>query len=384
MEPGRPDVRTVLRAARARLAAAGVSSPDLDAALLLAETLGVKRERLALDPERALSDEESSRFDALVARRAERRPMAQILGRAEFWSLEFKVTPDTLSPRPETEMLVEEAVEALRGVERPVVVDIGTGTGCIAVAIAKEVPTATIHAVDISPAALAVARENVKRHGVEDRVRLHEGSRFAPLAGVVAPATVDVVVSNPPYVRRDEAFDPELLFEPTGALFVDDVPLVYRLIAIDAAPLVRTGGRIILELPGATAPPSVHAVLHSAHWQEGEVRPDLGGQPRMLTAARSAWAGGLHFMGGFGRFGRSQCACCGCLTLFGRSSGSRKTCGVCLWRDDYLAFIEPGDVGELNAVSLDEARRSYASLGACEPRFVAKSRKPRFYERFAR
>src|SRR5262245_44230949 len=163
-------VRGALRAARDRLAAAGVSSPDLDAALLLAEVLGVQRERLALDPDRALTDDQHARFDALVARRERREPMAHILGRAEFWSLEFKVTKDTLSPRPETEMLVEEAVTFLRGVASPVVVDIGTGTGCIAVAIAKEVPSAMVHTVDLSPEALAVARENVRRHGVESRV----------------------------------------------------------------------------------------------------------------------------------------------------------------------------------------------------------------------
>jgi release factor glutamine methyltransferase len=276
-----------LRSARDRLAAAGVSSPDLDAALLLAETLGLRRERLALDPERALSDDERTRFDALVARRERREPMAHIRGRAEFWSLEFKVTKDTLSPRPETEMLVEEAVKALRGVERPVVVDIGTGTGCIAVAIATEVPSATVHAVDLSPAALAVARENVRRHGVEARVRLHEGDLFAPLAGVLAPASVDVVVSNPPYVRRDEEFDPEILHEPAMALFVDDVPGVYRRIAEGAAGFVRVGGMLLAEVSDSAASASSSAVASLEAWRDVRVLLDLERRPRVCRALRS-------------------------------------------------------------------------------------------------
>jgi release factor glutamine methyltransferase len=280
-------VRDALREARARLVAAGVPSPDLDAALLLAETIGVRRERLALDPDRALTDDERARFDALVARRAERRPMAQLLGRAEFWSLEFKVTADTLSPRPETEMLVEEAVKALRGVERPVVVDVGTGTGCIAIAIAKELPSATVHAIDLSPAALAVASENVRRHGVESRVRLHEGDLFAPLAGVVAPGTVDVVVSNPPYVGRDEEFDPEILFEPAMALFADDVPAIYRRIAVEAAPFVRSGGALLVEL-SETAAPAIDATARASHaWRDVHVLRDLAGHRRVLTAVRA-------------------------------------------------------------------------------------------------
>jgi len=280
-------VRAALSEARARLAAAGVSSPDLDAALLLAMTLGVPRERLALDPDGRLGDEGLLRFQGLVSLRAERRPMAQILGRAEFWSLEFKVTPDVLSPRPETEMLVEEAVKALRGVASPVVVDIGTGTGCIAIAIAKEVPSAIVHAVDLSPAALDVARENVRRHGVESRVRLHLGDMFAPLAGVVASGSVDVVVSNPPYVRRDETFDPEILFEPAMALFVDDVPGIYRRIAEEAAGFVRAGGALRMELPGAGSGVVVERIQASALWRDAAVRVDLASLPRVVVATRS-------------------------------------------------------------------------------------------------
>lgn len=279
-------VRSALRSARDRLAAAGVSSPNLDAALLLAETLGVRRERLALAPERLVEPDEARRFDALLAERAKRVPMAQILGRAEFWSLDFKVTKDTLTPRPETEMLVEEAVKALRGVASPVVVDIGTGTGCIAIAIAKEVRSAVVHAVDLSPAALAVARENVRRHGLEARIHLHLGDLFAPLVGVLAPGSVDVVVSNPPYVRRDEEFDPEILHEPAMALFVEDVPEIYRRIAEEAAGFVRVGGTLLMELPGAGSDVVVTGVGALPHWLSPEVLPDLSGLPRSVRAER--------------------------------------------------------------------------------------------------
>lgn len=281
------DVRAALSRARERLAAAGVSSPDLDAALLLAEALGVRRERLALEPDRSLSDEEFRRFRALVERREERRPMAQILCRAEFWSMEFRVTEDVLSPRPETEMLVEAAVKALRGLAFPVVVDVGTGTGCIAIAIAREIPTATVHAVDLSAEALEVARVNVRRNGVEDRVHLHEGDLFAPLEGRVAAGSVDVVVSNPPYVRRDETFDPELLHEPAMALFVDDVPAIYSRIADEAAPFVRSGGVLLLELPGDGSDVVLAALRASPAWAGVAARPDLAGLPRLVAATRT-------------------------------------------------------------------------------------------------
>jgi release factor glutamine methyltransferase len=281
------DVRAALRRARERLAAAGVSSPDLDAALLLAEALGVRRERLALEPDRTISEEEFARFRALVERREARRPMAQVLGRAEFWSMEFRVSPDVLSPRPETEMLVEAAVKRLRGAASPVVVDVGTGSGCIAVAIAREIPTAVVHAVDLSAEALDVARVNVRRNGVEDRVVLHEGDLFAPLEGVVAPGSVDVVVSNPPYVRRDETFDPELLHEPAIALFVDDVPGVYRRIADGAASFVKPGGALLMESSDTAAEAIADAVRGSPGWRDVAVRPDLAGRPRVLSAVRA-------------------------------------------------------------------------------------------------
>jgi tRNA1(Val) A37 N6-methylase TrmN6 len=183
-------------------------------------------------------------------------------------------------------MLVEAAVKALRGVTSPVVVDIGTGTGCIAVAIAKEVPSAIVHAVDLSSAALEVARENVRRHGVEGRVRLHLGDLFAPLAGVVAPGSVDVVVSNPPYVRRDEEFDPELRFEPELALFVEDVPGVYRRIAEAAAKFVRPGGALYCELPGAPSDAAIDAIRACREWMCVSSRRDLGGHERIVVAVR--------------------------------------------------------------------------------------------------
>lgn len=377
-------VRSALRSARDRLAAAGVSSPDLDAALLLAQTLGVRRERLALEPERLLAEAERARFEDLVGDRARRVPMAQILGRAEFWSLDFKVTKDTLSPRPETEMLVEEAVKALRDVASPVVVDIGTGTGCIAIAIAKEVPSAVVHAVDLSPAALAVARENVRRHGLETRIHLHLGDMFAPLVGVLAPGSVDVVVSNPPYVRRDEEFDLEILHEPAMALFVDDVPGIYRRIAEEAAGFVRFDGTLFMELPGLTSWPAVYAARSCGHWQNLVFASDLGGLPRVLGGTRTAWLGRCVPGEGYGERDRYQCPCCGFLTFDERTPGTLEICDVCFWQDDMVGFNDPMSAVGPNAVGLYEARRSFKTIGACESRFVDCCRNPLPEERVSR
>lgn len=283
-----------LRAARAALAASGIGSADLDAALILAHVLGVERWRLRTEPSRDLTPRERAAFDRLVAERARRRPVAQIVGRKEFRSLAFEVTGDVLSPRPETEMLVDAAVQACDRAAAagrvPVVADVGTGTGCIAIAVAVERPAAIVHATDASSAALAVAARNAARHGVTGRVRFHRGDLLAPVAAALGPASVDAVVSNPPYVERSEAgeCDPEVLWEPACAVFCDGPPArLYARIATDAAPLVRAGGVLALELPGSRSGPVVAAIEALAAWTRVEPAPDASGLPRMLHAIRS-------------------------------------------------------------------------------------------------
>jgi len=242
---------------------------------------------------RALLPPETARFDAVVAERLRRRPLAQLTGTREFRSLDFEVTADVLSPRPETEMLVDAACEACDRAaaegREPVVADVGTGSGCIAVAIAVERPRARVLAVEASGAAAEVARRNVLRHRVGDRVRLLRGDLLGPVAVASGPASLDAVVSNPPYVTRAEAgeCDPEVLWEPAGAVFCDGEPAaLYARIATDAAPLVRPGGQLALELPGTRAAPVVDAVAAVAGWSRVAALPDAAGLPRVLRAVR--------------------------------------------------------------------------------------------------
>src|SRR5512140_220648 len=168
----------------------------MTAAALLRHVLGWDRAALVASPEAAVDGESDGRFRALVAGRARRVPLQQLVGTQAFWRHEFKVTRDVLTPRPETELLVEAPLEALRGTAGPLSVDVGTGTGCIALSLAAERPDARVHATDVSPAALAVAQENARRLELASRVSFHEGDLLQPVEGAGA---FDLVVSNPPY-----------------------------------------------------------------------------------------------------------------------------------------------------------------------------------------
>ncbi len=289
------NVGALLHDAAARLRLAGVHSPERDAQILLAVVLGVPRFRLALERETSVATGDALRFADLVAERERRRPVSHLVGEHEFWSLTFHVTPDVLTPRPETERLVEvaaqhlQATQHLAGRDAPVAADVGTGSGCLAVSIAHEAPSATVHAVDLSGRALDVARRNITRHGLTERVTLHRGDLLAPLAAALGPASLDVVVSNPPYVRRSEAgeVDPEVLWEPAAAIFCEGEPApLYARIATDASPLVRLGGLLLLELPGQRTQPIVDAVAAVEGWDNVTVLPDLAGLPRVLRAVR--------------------------------------------------------------------------------------------------
>ena len=272
-----------------RLSAAGIPTPRLDAAILLAHVLAVERHVLAVHPDVVVGADDASLFDSMIEQRASRRPISHLVGEVEFWSLPFRVSDATLAPRPETEMLVELAAAFLRLLAAPIVVEVGTGTGCIAIAIAHEVPQAQVHSVDVSAPALAIARENVARNGVAARVRLHEGDTLGPLSGVLEGGSVDVVVSNPPYVRRDErdTVDPEVLWEPETAVFCDGEPWeVYERIAREGAVYARSGALLLLELPGEDPAAVVDAIEAPGVWTDVFVLPDLAGLPRVLRAVR--------------------------------------------------------------------------------------------------
>lgn len=280
-----PDVRSVLTESIALLAAAGVETPKLDAEVILCNALGCERVQLISRPDRALSEAEAEAFRADIARRAEGVPVHYLIGRREFYGLEFEVNPDVLIPRPETEALVEETLSRLRPGMR--VLDVGCGSGAIAVALAKHAPEARVTASDLSHAALRTARRNAERHGV--------AAEFfeADLTAAIGSGAVDVVVSNPPYVaERDRTSLPrELGYEPAGALFAgEDGLAVYRRLIPDARRAVRPGGLLALEL-GQGQLGSIRALAAAAGWREVAVREDLAGVARVWigeVAGRSA------------------------------------------------------------------------------------------------
>lgn len=282
------DIQTILKRATQDLAASGSPSPRLDAEVLLMHALQVDRLQLLLHPERELAEAERTAFAAAVARRRRGEPVAYIRGEKEFWSLAFEVSPAVLIPRPDTECLVE-AVLARCGdpAGAPRVIDIGTGSGAIAVALARELPAAAIVATDISREALAVARRNAARHGVAGRIAFRCGHLFAAAAG-----SFDIIVSNPPYIPA--GLHPQLPpgvrdFEPRGALVAggDGLACLREVIGEGVARL-RPGGWLCLEI-GAEQGEAVAALLREAGgYGEIGIGQDYGGLDRVATARRLA------------------------------------------------------------------------------------------------
>jgi release factor glutamine methyltransferase len=283
-QPRRWTVLELLRWTQGHFAAKGIESARLDAECLLAAALGCDRLRLYLDFEKPVGAEERARFRELVRQRADERvPVAQLVGRKEFWSLPFEVTPDVLVPRPETETLVDWLLGRVREREAELrVLDLGTGSGAIAVALASELPKAHVTATDLSPAALAVAARNAERNGVADRVAFLAGDGFAPVAG----ERFDLVASNPPYVAlRDEAgLPPELRHEPRAALFAgpDGTDLLRRL-AAEVGEHLAPGGAAAFEVGEAQAD-TVARWLQAAGLREVGVVRDAAARPRVVTA----------------------------------------------------------------------------------------------------
>ena len=273
----------------ARLREAGVANAQLDAELLLRHLTGWDRGTLLSQPGRAIASDVLSRFFTLTRERARRRPLQHLTGIQAFWRHEFLVTSDVLIPRPETELLVEAAIEVLRDAPGPTVVDVGTGSGCIALSLAAERPDATVHAVEVSAAALAVAQENARRLGLEGRVVFHLGDLLHPVRSLAGSVTL--VVANPPYVDASEAASmaPEVReHEPALALFAPgDRYSVYRRLAPAAAAALRPGGFLLLEV-GIGMADEVCRICESSELLVTEVRPDLQGIPRAIVARGTA------------------------------------------------------------------------------------------------
>ena len=275
-------------AARQRLRDAGITpiESDLDARLLAQHVLGWTTERFLIDAREQAPEGFTPRYDALVARRVTREPLAYIVGVREFWGLELEVTPDVLIPRPATELIVEAIQELFPDRAVPLTIaDVCTGCGCVAVAIAHERPSAIVRATDISRPALVVARRNATRHGVADRITFTHGDLLDGVTGAF-----DAIVANPPYVidRSKPALQPEVRdHEPPVALFggIDGLSLVARLIA-EAPARLRAGGYLIFEF-GLGQDVEVETLLAaSGTLQLVELKRDLQGIARTAVARK--------------------------------------------------------------------------------------------------
>ncbi|HKM81018.1 MAG TPA: peptide chain release factor N(5)-glutamine methyltransferase [Candidatus Acidoferrum sp.] len=298
-------VRSLLKQGIGQLREANVPSFTLAAELLLLHVAARDRTWLYAHPEEILSAEITTQYFALIQRRANGEPTQHLTGKQEFWGLEFEVTPDVLIPRPETEHLIEVALDrlALRGLHAGrsprltgngiTLVDVGTGSGCIAIALAKELPNATIYATDISAAALDVARRNATRLGVSNRIQFLESNLLE--AFIESRATdhesrlFDLIVCNPPYIgHRDADSLPREVrdHEPPAALFAGEQGYeLYGALIPQAARHLKPGGLLVLEL-GYNSLPAVQPLLDPSHWTDVGVTNDLAGIPRVLAAER--------------------------------------------------------------------------------------------------
>jgi len=286
-------VARLLEWTTSHFAAKRPDSPRLDAEILLAHAMGCKRIDLYVRHGDVPSDSVRDRFRELVRGRARGEPVAYLVGKKEFFSLEFEVNSSVLIPRPETETLVDQALRFLKssGIAQPMILDLGTGSGCIAITLAKLVPAAKVDAVDASAKALSVAQSNARKHGVQERIRWLEGDLFQALP----PATqYHLIVSNPPYIRSSviPELDPQVRqFEPHLAL--DGGPdglACYRRIWSDAQKWAFPQTQVMVEV-GFDQAESVEAIARENGWSQTRVVADMARIPRVVIGSRP---GGLQ------------------------------------------------------------------------------------------
>jgi release factor glutamine methyltransferase len=291
-------LKQALTSASARLTADRVPSPGMNAEMLLRFTLNCDRAYLYAHPERELSDDEQIGYDRALTDRARGVPAQYITGHQEFWGMDLIVSPAVLIPRPETEHVIEAVLELARvegtgGRGRPPqttrlrIADIGTGSGCIALALAKELPSAEMHASDISAAALDVARANATRHQLESRIQFREGDLLAGLEPGFEANSFGFIVSNPPYVGESEEDQVQLevrKFEPRKAVFAGPtgVEVIARLIP-QAHAALRPRGWLVMEVSGTIAE-EVKRLLRD--WSDVRIWPDLQSIPRVVQARK--------------------------------------------------------------------------------------------------
>jgi release factor glutamine methyltransferase len=272
-------VLEVLKLASDHFARLAPGSPRLDAEVLLAHSLGLRRLDLYLEFDRPLTDAELAAYRELVARRAKGEPVAYLVGHKEFMGLEFAVTPAVLIPNPDTEVLVQRAVEIAREAGRPLrLADVGTGSGCIAIAIAHYAPNVEVVASDVSPDALAVAATNVAAHGLSGRILLVCGDLMAPFVG-----SFDLVCANLPYVADGAALAPEVVAQPARALYAeaDGSALVTRLLT-EAPARLNPGGHALAELDPSIAESAV--AVANQNFAGHRIHSDVAGHQRVIEA----------------------------------------------------------------------------------------------------
>ena len=273
-----------------RLLGAGIDSARLDAELLLGCALGMSREELMIAATRKVSVDESDRYEDLLRRRLNREPLAYITGQQEFWSLGFLVSGDVLVPRPETETLVERALKHLATInnrEAPRILELGTGSGAIAVALASELPQAEIVATEIAPAALQIARRNASRNGVSNAIRFLQGDLFTALDQELEK-DFDLILSNPPYIPRGEIAHLEAevnRWEPRAALDggVDGLDF-YRRIIEEAPGYLRQGGAVAVEIGAAIGSLVLALFRNNPAYGDTRVYQDYSGRDRVVIA----------------------------------------------------------------------------------------------------
>ncbi len=291
---GTDSVGDVLAGAASVLKAAGIETPQLDAALLLAHTLGMPRERLLLEQGRVLNSNELSGFEHLVLRRSKHEPVAYIIEKKEFWSLDFIVTYDTLIPRPDSEILVEAALKRAKNIAhtlaRPLtlldigILDIGVGTGCLLIALLRELPSAQGLGVDVSVPALDVAGKNARTHGVLDRVQFIKSNWCDKVEG-----KFDMIISNPPYIPRNDythLMKDITDYEPYTALVSGEDGLdSYRAISRQVGSRLKSGGYVLFEI-GQGQAEAVAELLHENNLAVEEIKKDLAGVQRCVIARK--------------------------------------------------------------------------------------------------
>jgi release factor glutamine methyltransferase len=278
-------VSEILKAAADVLQSSGIIEAGREAKSLLAFALSRNQTFLVAHPEYELSDAEKTRFQTVLERRARREPFQYIVGKQEFYGLDFAITKDVLIPRPETELIVENAIEILRKSENAKFCEVGIGSGCISISVLYHIKSASAIGLDISEKALTAARKNAEIHRVAERLKLKISDVFHNLSD----EKFDLIVSNPPYISNDEiqTLQPEVRdYEPLTALTdgVNGLSIIGKIIA-DAPKFLTDGGYILMEI-GFNQAISVEEMFNKSVWRKVEFLPDLQGIPRTVKAGK--------------------------------------------------------------------------------------------------